>query len=94
MLTTPVPKARLFSLGKHKYYSGYEITHVILYSGYEGDGTTSCTDINECERGLHNCGSNSQCHNEQGGFRCTCLPGFMDKEAGITDGTQCVGKYT
>ena len=32
----------------------------------------SCVDINECERGTHNCGS-KQCFNVEGTFRCTTI---------------------
>ena len=62
------------------------------YLGWEGDGF-NCNDINECEEGLHNCASNADCNNDDGGFTCGCATGFENKEMvfGIDDGTQCIG---
>ena len=45
----------------------------------------TCVDVNECETGLHNCGQNSQCNNADGGFWCTCEPGYSG------DGLVCEG---
>ncbi|XP_071972207.1 nidogen-2 isoform X1 [Engystomops pustulosus] len=45
-------------------------------SGYQGDGR-DCTDVDECEAGLANCGLNSQCLNLPGSYRCECQPGYV-----------------
>ncbi|XP_067952046.1 fibulin-1-like isoform X2 [Watersipora subatra] len=37
---------------------------------------TACEDINECERGIHNCLSRGHCTNTQGSFRCRCDNGY------------------
>ena len=41
-----------------------------LKANYPNKGT--CVDIDECERGTHNCGS-KQCFNVEGTFRCTTV---------------------
>uniref|UniRef100_A0A1B0A2T6 EGF-like domain-containing protein n=1 Tax=Glossina pallidipes TaxID=7398 RepID=A0A1B0A2T6_GLOPL len=42
------------------------------------DGSTSCTDVNECElKGPSLCPSNSKCINTQGSYFCECKPGFQ-----------------
>jgi len=33
-------------------------------------------DVDECAERMHNCGPQSVCNNNQGGFSCTCRPGF------------------
>ena len=55
-------------------------------SGYEGNGGT-CADIDECQRGLANCGPRSRCTNRPGGFDCVCLPGY--EGPGCTDIDEC-----
>ena len=59
--------------------------------GWEGDGF-ECSNIDECATGTHNCPSNSQCEDEDGGFTCSCLNGFEHTSSNTLDGTQCVGK--
>ncbi len=44
-------------------------------TGYQGDGDT-CADVDECERGLHNCHADATCINTRGSFRCVCNDGF------------------
>ncbi|XP_075049415.1 nidogen-2 [Mixophyes fleayi] len=57
----------------------------VCASGYQGDGR-DCTDVDECDVGLANCGQNTQCLNIPGSFRCECLPGHVFS----ADGRNCV----
>ncbi|XP_018413880.1 PREDICTED: nidogen-2 [Nanorana parkeri] len=57
----------------------------VCASGYQGDGR-DCTDINECEEQLDNCGRNTRCMNLPGNFRCECLPGYVFS----ADGQNCI----
>ena len=47
---------------------------------------SGCADVNECERGTHNCHENATCTDVVGGFNCTCNTGHTG------NGTLCVGK--
>ena len=44
------------------------------------------TDIDECELMMDDCGTHATCKNMDGGFNCTCNPGFDG------NGTTCSGK--
>ncbi|XP_013395596.1 neurogenic locus notch homolog protein 1 [Lingula anatina] len=44
--------------------------YCVCEDGYEGDGYTSCTDINECDANL--CLNNATCENRPGSFKCYC----------------------
>uniref|UniRef100_A0A0G4F531 EGF-like domain-containing protein n=1 Tax=Chromera velia CCMP2878 TaxID=1169474 RepID=A0A0G4F531_9ALVE len=56
--------------------------------GYSGDGYT-CTDINECQGGGHNCDvPNAVCTNSMGSFSCACKNGWSDT---TTDGSKATG---
>ena len=48
------------------------------------------SDINECTAGTDDCSANAACTNTDGGFDCTCNPGFTDTRG---DGTLCHGKF-
>lgn len=49
--------------------------HGLPDTGFEGP---SCNiDIDECARGLSDCGINAACGNTNGGFTCTCFPGYQ-----------------
>jgi hypothetical protein len=54
--------------------------------GYDGDGETSCTDIDECANNNGGCGVHTTCVNLAGSFRCDCDPGFASD-----DNQQCKG---
>ena len=43
--------------------------------GYAGTGT-SCSNINECAEGTHDCDTNARCADTDGSFTCTCNPGY------------------
>lgn len=56
--------------------------------GYQGDGH-SCTDINECAEGTHNCHSNADCENNAGGFSCHCASGYRGDGFNCDDINEC-----
>nr|GEV78510.1 putative wall-associated receptor kinase-like 16 [Tanacetum cinerariifolium] len=55
--------------------------------GYEGNPyiADNCTNINECERGTHDCEHN--CVDTQGSYECRCREGYSGD--GMKDGTGC-----
>ena len=64
-------------------YSNFVILTLIIYwstfiwtllKGYDGDGF-SCSDINECETGDHECDLNADCINTEGSYTCKCSQG-------------------
>ncbi|XP_052777286.1 uncharacterized protein LOC128214704 isoform X2 [Mya arenaria] len=56
----------------------------ICNTGYRMDGniTTRCHDINECDEALHNC--THKCNNFDGGFNCSCPQGYNLNQAAWT----------
>eukprot|EP00820_Chromera_velia_P021925 Cvel_8039.t1-p1 / transcript=Cvel_8039.t1 / gene=Cvel_8039 / organism=Chromera_velia_CCMP2878 / gene_product=Fibrillin-2, putative / transcript_product=Fibrillin-2, putative / location=Cvel_scaffold435:254-15326(-) / protein_length=2435 / sequence_SO=supercontig / SO=protein_coding / is_pseudo=false len=44
-------------------------------AGWSGDGV-SCSNINECSLGVHNCHSTAACSNTAGSFTCACNAGY------------------
>lgn len=40
-------------------------------------GATCSDDINECVAGTDDCGANSTCANNEGGYTCVCDIGFI-----------------
>eukprot|EP00736_Rhodelphis_marinus_P008888 Rmarinus@m.22865 len=52
-------------------------------AGYDGDGTTSCGDVDECSVGSHNCNIDAECENSVGSFTCGCQNDFWG------DGVDC-----
>ncbi|CAH3193799.1 unnamed protein product [Porites evermanni] len=40
-------------------------------------------DIDECAKNTHKCGANAYCNNTEGGYNCTCHPGYYG------DGKNC-----
>ncbi|CAB4041080.1 deleted in malignant brain tumors 1 -like [Paramuricea clavata] len=58
------------------------------YCGHHQDAGVECsaTDVDECARGLDNCGSNSQCINTEGSFLCICNHGYTG------NGVYCYGE--
>ena len=53
--------------------------------GYSSNGA-SCTDIDECANGTHNCFIQATCSNTVGSFTCACNPGYSG------DGVSCTCK--
>ena len=47
-----------------------------------------CVGIDKCGTGDHDCHPSATCTNHNGGFFCTCLPGFMDLNLQFP-GTEC-----
>ena len=45
-----------------------------LLKGFEGDGN-SCSDIDECNKGTHDCHIDAKCDNNPGSFKCECKQG-------------------
>jgi hypothetical protein len=61
----------------------------VCHEGYEGDGFTGCTDINECVTGANNCSEvGSVCINKAGRHECACVAGFVS--VGDVVGEECV----
>jgi EGF domain/EGF-like domain len=50
--------------------------HCWCATGFEGDGST-CTDRDECARGLDDCHPLAKCENRRGGYTCTCPQGHL-----------------
>ena len=46
----------------------------------------SYSDIDECEKGSHDCHINANCTNTAGSYNCTCRPGYTG------NGSICQGK--
>eukprot|EP00820_Chromera_velia_P025936 Cvel_51.t1-p1 / transcript=Cvel_51.t1 / gene=Cvel_51 / organism=Chromera_velia_CCMP2878 / gene_product=Fibrillin-1, putative / transcript_product=Fibrillin-1, putative / location=Cvel_scaffold6:58-5613(-) / protein_length=792 / sequence_SO=supercontig / SO=protein_coding / is_pseudo=false len=44
--------------------------------GFQGDGVTSCGDIDECSLPSHDCHADATCTNALGSFSCACNAGF------------------
>ena len=54
------------------------------YNGfYLADNGKSCIDIDECQTNTSGC--NQLCTNTEGGFKCSCLPGFEYLDGAIKD---------
>lgn len=60
-----------------------------------------CIDIDECVRGLHRCGQQQQCVNNDGSYTCTCNTGYQasgsvcyDKDECRTQESQCPSNAT
>eukprot|EP00388_Colpodella_angusta_P004899 GDKJ01015620.1.p1 GENE.GDKJ01015620.1~~GDKJ01015620.1.p1 ORF type:complete len:770 (-),score=83.11 GDKJ01015620.1:148-2457(-) len=50
-------------------------------SGYDLVSASTCSDINECERGIHTCDPlNQYCVNTQGSFHCICKAGLAGQD--------------
>ncbi|KAK7878652.1 hypothetical protein WMY93_030488 [Mugilogobius chulae] len=51
---------------------------IICSRGYHSspDGSR-CTDVDECQNGLHRCGEGQLCYNMAGSYRCECQTGYQ-----------------
>ncbi|XP_068447888.1 adhesion G protein-coupled receptor L4 [Clinocottus analis] len=62
-------------------------------NGYTGDGTTFCSDDNECQNVTNICGDRGSCTNTAGSYYCTCVSGYTSTglaEFQPNDGTKCI----
>lgn len=57
-------------------------------TGWEGTGET-CTDINECSTGKHDCHINATCTDNDGNFSCACVTGFSGDGVNCSDVDEC-----
>ncbi|KAK1416329.1 hypothetical protein QVD17_32118 [Tagetes erecta] len=62
--------------------------------GYEGNPyvKNNCTNINECERGNHDCKHDAHCVDTPGNYTCTCKHGYYGD--GRKDGNGCNADQT
>ena len=58
-------------------------------TGFDGDGSTVCDDIDECDRATYVCGQNGLCKNTVGSFECDCAKGFKDVTGVCVDIDEC-----
>ncbi|XP_006755296.1 PREDICTED: pro-epidermal growth factor [Myotis davidii] len=54
--------------------------------GFAGDGKV-CSDIDECELGVHTCGENSTCTNTEGNYTCLCASSLSEPQRSCPDST-------
>lgn len=64
------------------------VCHTGYKSLYEGNSFV-CVDLDECSARTHNCDSNADCYNHDGGFRCRCRPDFKGDGVTCTLISQC-----
>ena len=55
----------------------------LCQAGFANSSDGDCTDINECEDGIHNCSETQECDNTPGSFACVCPRGYSQ------DGLDC-----
>ena len=60
--------------------------------GFEGDGL-SCSDSDECDKGIHDCHQNATCTNIVGNFTCSCDNGFEGDGISCLDLDECASDY-
>ena len=57
------------------------ISVVIRFNSYSFLFSFSYSDIDECEKGSHDCHINANCTNTPGSYNCTCRPGYTGNES-------------
>lgn len=59
-------------------------------TGYRVIGTDKCVDIDECLEKTAQCGTNEQCFNTDGGYKCLCNKGYeMNTQLECVDINEC-----
>lgn len=61
----------------------------VCEDGFEGNGSSTCKDIDECEKGTAVCHSNSYCSNSAGGYVCACKDGYVKQGGKCVDDDEC-----
>lgn len=64
----------------------------IGYTNIFQSGEETCIDIDECTAELHNCDTNADCFNYDGGFTCRCKQGYEGNGIICTYISGCNGK--
>ena len=58
-------------------------------TGFDGDGSIACDDIDECDGAVYVCGQNGLCKNTDGSFECDCEKGYEDVTGVCVDIDEC-----
>lgn len=62
--------------------------------GFEGDGSSSCPDVDECITSIDDCDTNAACDNTVGSFTCACNNGFSGNGVTCDDINECADPST
>ena len=68
--------------------TGAETYNCACNNGYSGSGT-SCSNIDECTLGSHDCDTNALCTDNVGSFTCECNSGYSGDGVACVDIDEC-----
>ncbi|KAL3852194.1 hypothetical protein ACJMK2_015867 [Sinanodonta woodiana] len=74
-------------------YGSYQCVNLInCRPGFEvGQPGNTCVDIDECQRGTHDCKAGQECSNRPGSFVCACPQGYRHDSSGqCADINECL----